>query len=244
MTPREVLELVRIQKNIPEDVPMTYAGRLDPSAEGLLIVLVGDVVHEKDAYSHLDKTYAFSVLCGVSTDTGDILGKITHHTVVDESVVNDSSIQNALDQCSAIREQVYPMYSSKTVDGVPLWQYARNNEKPKILPIHSVSITFVGEYIVKKISSDDVRVYIEKRIALVGGDFRQEEILSSWNDFLKKNTQGLYVIEAVVDVSSGTYIRVLCEEIGKVLGFPALAWSIKRTRVGDHTLDDTIKIEK
>ena len=67
------------EEGISADVPLTYAGRFDPLAEGLLIVLAGTRVHDKDQFSRLDKTYEFSLLLGIGTDTHDLLGMITEH---------------------------------------------------------------------------------------------------------------------------------------------------------------------
>ena len=50
-TPLEALERLRAEEGIAADVPMTYAGRLDPAAEGLLIILTGEECKNKDAYS-------------------------------------------------------------------------------------------------------------------------------------------------------------------------------------------------
>ncbi|MEY2671815.1 MAG: tRNA pseudouridine synthase tRNA pseudouridine55 synthase, partial [Candidatus Parcubacteria bacterium] len=47
-----------------KNLPMTYAGRLDPVAEGLLLVLVGDDCKEKDKYLDLNKEYELSILFG------------------------------------------------------------------------------------------------------------------------------------------------------------------------------------
>ena len=47
-TPLECLERIRLEYGKPKDIPMTYAGRLDPMAEGLLIILVGDDCKDKE----------------------------------------------------------------------------------------------------------------------------------------------------------------------------------------------------
>ncbi len=73
-TPLEALEMERERRSISRDVPMTYAGRLDPLAEGALIILTGDACRSKEHYLSLDKTYTIEVLLGVSTDSGDVLG--------------------------------------------------------------------------------------------------------------------------------------------------------------------------
>jgi tRNA U55 pseudouridine synthase TruB len=41
-TPLEALSLFRSTHKSFKDVPMTYAGRLDPMASGLLVILIGE----------------------------------------------------------------------------------------------------------------------------------------------------------------------------------------------------------
>lgn len=47
-----------------------------------------------------------------------------------------------------------------------------------------------------------------------------------------------------VDCSRGTYIRTLCEDIGKKLGIPACMGELTRTRVGDFTAENSITLEE
>jgi tRNA pseudouridine55 synthase len=47
-----------------------------------------------------------------------------------------------------------------------------------------------------------------------------------------------YILKASFDVASGTYIRTLAVEFGKLIGYPATVYSIKRTRIGDFYLND------
>ena len=61
---------------------MTYAGRLDPMAEGALIVLARNAIYEKERYLKMDKEYEGEILFGFETDTYDALGmpeKIIHY---------------------------------------------------------------------------------------------------------------------------------------------------------------------
>ncbi|MEW6617349.1 MAG: tRNA pseudouridine(55) synthase TruB [Patescibacteria group bacterium] len=45
------------------------------------------------------------------------------------------------------------------------------------------------------------------------------------------------IISARIDVSSGTYIRSLAEEIGKLLGVPATIKNLRRIRIGEFTIE-------
>jgi tRNA pseudouridine55 synthase len=73
-TPLECLE--RFRKNHPKfkNQKMTYAGRLDPLAEGELLVLVGESCKNKEKYLKLDKEYLVDILFGFETDSYDLLG--------------------------------------------------------------------------------------------------------------------------------------------------------------------------
>ena len=81
-TPLEALENWRLKHKKYKDVKMTYAGRLDPMASGLLVILAGEETKNKEKYLGLDKEYEFEVLFGFSTDTYDILGKIQHSHIL------------------------------------------------------------------------------------------------------------------------------------------------------------------
>ncbi|MBP6060753.1 MAG: hypothetical protein KA515_01980, partial [Candidatus Pacebacteria bacterium] len=78
-TPLSALERFRAKNKGYKDLPITYAGRLDPMASGVLVLLAGEKTKEKDKYLFLDKEYEFEVLFGFATDTYDILGKVISH---------------------------------------------------------------------------------------------------------------------------------------------------------------------
>lgn len=76
-TPLTALKRLRYLAQISSDIPLTYAGRLDPLAEGLLIVLGGEECKKKEQFLAVDKVYECTVLLGFATDTGDVLGLLT-----------------------------------------------------------------------------------------------------------------------------------------------------------------------
>jgi tRNA pseudouridine55 synthase len=50
-------------------------------------------------------------------------------------------------------------------------------------------------------------------------------------------------VRMTADVSSGTYIRTLSEDIGRVLGTGAYTTELKRIRIGSYGLDDAITLD-
>ena len=55
---------------------MSYAGRLDPMAEGVLLVLVDGENKNREKYLNFSKEYEADIIFGIGTDTHDVLGKI------------------------------------------------------------------------------------------------------------------------------------------------------------------------
>lgn len=233
-TPLEALERVRTKQGISKDIPMTYAGRLDPMAEGVLLILVGEECKNKEHYLSFDKEYEVEVLFGFSTDTGDLLGKVKKWKV--ESGNNTSEIKKVLSGLVGKFEQEYPKFSSKTVEGKPLFAYAKSGDLPDEMPTKEVEIYDIKFLEERKISNDELLNYIEENIEKVKGDFRQDEILSHWIEILNDKNEQYQIIKIKVACSSGTYMRLLSEKIGEKFGVPALAFSISRTRVGEFEL--------
>lgn len=213
-TPLECLERFRVSNPEYANEKMTYAGRLDPMAEGLLIALVGDECKKKDEYLGLDKEYVFEVLFGFQSDTYDILGipKIAEK--------KDFEIQSFVGK----RVQEYPAYSSRT------FQLARDGVdfEPPTKEVEIFDIEMLEE---REIDKDVMLAEILERIDLVKGDFRQDEIKESWKNILKNSQEEKFQITKMkVVCSSGTYVRSICNELG------GLAYSIERKRVGNYKI--------
>ena len=79
ITPLQLIK--KFVRSNPEykDEKLGYAGRLDPMAEGVMIILVGDENKKREKYLDLNKKYEVGILFGVSTDTHDVLGLIERH---------------------------------------------------------------------------------------------------------------------------------------------------------------------
>ena len=229
-TPLECVK--RFKKAHPEyeQMPMTYAGRLDPMAEGVLLVLAGDKVKEKEKYLNLSKEYEFEVIFGAETDTGDLLGKVRSLGIkqnVTEPTFHD------INSLKGKFLQEYPVFSSRTVGGVPLWVLARENKLKDIeMPKKEIMIHSIKYLSSRKISKSRLEKEIIRRISLVKGDFRQEEIKKGWMKYFKKSKENSFVIYKFrVKCSSGTYVRSLIQRIGGVVGAMTCAFSIKRTKI-------------
>jgi tRNA pseudouridine55 synthase len=232
-TPLECLNRFKKENPEYENEKMTYAGRLDPLASGLLLVLVGEECKNKEKYLGLDKEYEVEILFGFATDSHDVLG-----VVKDNSNEVPTDIKNILQSFVGKFSQKYPAFSSKTVNGISLFTHTKeatlDEEEIPTKDVEIKSIDLIGE---KNISKSDLEKFVSDSIALVSGDFRQKETLESWDEVFKNTKQKEFkIISIKVFCTSGTYMRSLANNIGIKISVPALALNIRRTRVGDYVL--------
>jgi tRNA pseudouridine55 synthase len=239
-TPLQTIERYVLAHPEFKKVKMTYAGRLDPMAEGLLLVLSGEKNKERDAYTGLDKDYEFEFMLGVDTDTHDVLGKVASSS---DKKATESGIQKALAKYIGTFKQKYPAYSSKVVNGIPLFDYARRGKIESIVrPEHEVTVMKLELIGSRAVSKEDLWANIETVVKAVDGDFRQKEILNGWHEFFNASDKTEFTIyKAKVSCGSGFYVRQLVYDLGKDLGTGAVTISILRTRVGDYLLEESIK---
>ena len=84
----------------------------------------------------------------------------------------------------------------------------------------------------RRINSAKLLANIKKRIKKVKGDFRQEEILKIWRKNLLKKIENIPVARFKIKCGTGTYVRGIANSLGEKINIPALAFSIKRTKIG------------
>lgn len=239
MTPLSLLHSFR--KSSPEyaDAIMGYAGRLDPMADGLVLYLVGDENKQREKYLKLDKEYDVEILLGCSTDSYDILGKLTAQKQYVVAEIKPH-LQTIVESFVGQIEQAFPPFSSKPLNGKPLYYWARKgllnmDDLPKeTRQIHGIKL--VKCISVKK---DVLRECIQGKLGTVEGDFNQEAYLQQWLDFFRNATgaaqKEYLVLHVHVHCSSGTYMRSLAHDIGNMLNVGGCALSITRTKIGAYT---------
>jgi len=230
-TPLEAIKRFKLVNREYAKSKISYAGRLDPMAEGKLLLLIDEENKNRRQYEKLDKEYLFEILFGITTDSGDILGLIINS----ENKINISKkkAENALQSIKVRNYQYPPMFSSVPVKGKPLYYWARKKSINKIkipkrkITIHSIELVDLYNISVKKLEE-----IVQKRIGLVKGNFRQSEILLNWKNYFASSSTLLFKIALIkVKCSSGTYVRSITKDLGKILKTACLTLSIKRTKV-------------
>ena len=230
-TPLERLDRFREENPDYGEAKLSYAGRLDPMAEGVMLVLVGDENKEREKHLKYSKEYTFEILFGFRTDTYDLLGLLQDD--FKKCRINERELIMELEKFKGDINQEYPPFSSKKVKGKPLFEWAKKRKLDKIeIPKHKVTIFDISLLEFKKITSPDLRKYIIENVLRVKGDFRQKEILDKWGKELKRiRTEEFLLAKIKIYCSSGTYVRAIANDLGKEIGCGALAYSINRENI-------------
>lgn len=232
-TPLERIERFRDENPEYGEMKLSYAGRLDPMAEGVMLILIGDENKEREKHLKYSKEYTFKVLFGFATDSYDLLGFLQGR--YKDKKINEGELKKILKNFKGDIVQEYPPYSSKTVKGKPLYKYAQEGKLGTIkLPKHEITIFDIKLLNFKEITASDLRKYIIENVLKVKGDFRQKETLNKWGRQLDKLPSETFVLAKFnAYCSSGTYIRTIARDMGKKMGTKALAYSIKREDIVD-----------
>lgn len=236
-TPLQALDALRVGRPELAHEPMTYAGRLDPMAEGLLVVLTGEDRHRAKEFQKLEKTYRATFVLGFGSDTGDVLGKC------EVGEMKDGRQQTADKRCEEItnillgdHDVEMPVYSSYKVKGKPLHVWAKSGRLHEIeVPRRVMHVDDVRNVEVTKISGEVFLQSVIEGIGKVSGDFRQEEIVARWREVMC-DVKEVTLVSCELDVQSGTYIRSLAGVLGEQLQTGAMLYRLVRTRVGDFSL--------
>lgn len=222
----------------------SYAGRLDPMASGSLLVLLGEECKRQREYTNLDKEYEIEVLLDVGSDTGDVLGIVEY--VGSETRVDENALAAALASERGAHSRAYPAFSSKIVNGKPLFLHALEGALPDIVVPehveHIYRIQYQGSY---TISSSELEARITALLDLVprtdepskrlGEDFRIGAVRAGWQELFKTTgKRDFTVLRLRVTCASGVYMRSLAGRLGTALGTSALALSIRRTKIGKY----------
>ncbi|MBO4679189.1 MAG: tRNA pseudouridine(55) synthase TruB [Lachnospiraceae bacterium] len=134
-------DVCALMRGIAGQKKVGHTGTLDPQAEGVLPICLGNATKLCDMLTDKTKEYVAEFELGKKTDTLDIWG-----TVLEERTpsVSEESLREAILSFAGGYEQLPPMYSAKKVDGKRLYDLARAGKevtrKPVFVDIFEIEI--------------------------------------------------------------------------------------------------------
>ena len=131
------MDAVAVLRGILKQKKIGHTGTLDPAAEGVLMVCLGNATKLCSFLEDKDKEYECRMLLGVETDTEDTTGQeISRRKIVmgesgdgDSLCLSEELIKEAIMSFKGNIKQVPPMYSALKKDGKKLYELAREGKE-------------------------------------------------------------------------------------------------------------------
>ncbi|MBZ5532620.1 MAG: tRNA pseudouridine(55) synthase TruB [Acidobacteriia bacterium] len=199
MTSHDVVARVR---RICGEKSVGHLGTLDPTATGVLPLVLGRFTRLAQFYTDSDKRYEGAIRFGQATDTYDAAGDPTGPELPVNLALQQ--IQAAAASFTGKIQQMPPPFSAKKIAGVPAYKLARKGQEVELKPKE----VEVKEF---KILEWDPKSKIAR--------------FKAW-------------------VSSGTYLRSMAHDLGKVLGTGAHLSALVRTAVRELDLENAHSLEE
>ena len=235
-----------------KNLKVGHAGTLDPLATGVLLVCIGNATKLAETLQSEGKEYVAGVAFGATTPSYDLEKEIDHRYPTDG--VSEAALRTVLPQFLGEQEQIAPLFSAKSIDGVRAYELARkqykdaHKEKSEVMDCfdHRVAESLHRQWIT--ISELELLAF-----SAAGPPERIPPLPAAAGDGLRPNPNirvadigGLALPRADIRIvcSKGTYIRALARDLGEALGSGAFLDGLRRTRSGSFRIKEAISISR
>lgn len=225
-----------------KNLKVGHAGTLDPLATGVLLVCIGNACKKAQELQDHDKEYIAGIRFGATTPSYDLEKEVDRHFPY--SHITEAAVKEALTGFLGPQEQVAPLFSAKSVDGVRAYEMARKLYK-------SGNFSEIGPTALETLHTS--RIVISELELL---DFSEgipegipcpSEVATNASARIHvADTSALGLPEASVRIvcSKGTYIRAFARDLGEALDSGAHLGSLVRSRSGDFRIQEALSVEE
>lgn len=215
-----------------KNLKVGHAGTLDPLATGILLVCLGPATRRAEDLQQSPKQYLAGISFGATTPSFDLEKDIDAEYPIDG--VSEAAVRSVLPSFIGEQDQVAPLFSAKSVDGVRAYETARKLFRQGRLEEGSGLIR-----------ANRIEIY-DLRLVSFSNDFIQNEFDDGRGRIRVADVSDRHLPTALISVScsKGTYIRALARDLGEALGSGAFLSSLRRTRNGGYGIDDALGLDE
>ena len=226
---------------------MGHAGTLDPLATGVLLVCLGPACKRAQEFQDHDKEYVANIRFGATTPSYDLEKEVDRTFPYDQ--VTEEAVRAVLPSFLGPQEQVAPLFSAKSVDGVRAYEMARklyrNAQKGVLDPDFDAAALETLHRSRITISELELLGFMEASAETQESADAQTNVKSASSRINVADTSSLGLPEAKIRIacSKGTYIRAFARDLGEALGTGAHLSGLVRTKTGAFRLEDALSLE-
>ena len=203
-----------------------HGGTLDPLAEGVLPIALGEATKLAGRMLDASKIYVFAIQFGEETDTldseGDVVARSNHRPPM-------AAIAAVLEHFTGEIEQFPPAYSAVKIDGKRAYDRARAGERveTKARSVTILDLSFAGVRDDRELASSFQTTTDRPDPYDPGAPL---ELADS--------------VTLTAHVSKGTYIRSLARDIARALGTVGHVTYLRRVKAGPFLEKQAISLDK
>ena len=244
-----------------KNLKVGHAGTLDPLATGVLLVCIGKATKLAEELQSHDKEYVAGVTFGATTPSYDLEKEIDRFFPHEH--ITAEAVSAALPAFIGEQDQVAPLFSAKSVDGVRAYELARKlHAEGKTLDEAAQELIRVAKINITELEliefaagcgsenratplaaggrqSDEVTEGVVFRTAPGG-----ESTASSRINVTDNSELGLTRAVVRMACSKGTYVRAFARDLGEALGSGAHLDSLQRSRSGIFRVENALTVEQ
>ncbi len=221
-----------------KNLKVGHAGTLDPLATGVLLVCIGPACREAQHLQDTDKEYLATVRFGATTPSYDLEKEVDRRFPYEH--ITAEAVAAALPAFLGVQEQVAPLFSAKSVDGVRAYEMARKLYR-------------AGDFASLDAAALDL---LQRNTIRIDALTLESFSLSSKTEVLEDSTAscrihfadtghlGLPEARIRIACSKGTYIRSFARDLGEALGSGAHLGGLVRTRSGSFRVEDALTLDQ
>ena len=243
-----------------KNLKVGHAGTLDPLATGVLLVCIGKATKLAEELQSHDKEYVAGITFGATTPSYDLEKEIDRFFPHDH--ITASSVADALPAFIGEQDQIAPLFSAKSVDGVRAYELARKLHREgktldeaaeELIRVSRINITELElmKFTGGSVASDDPRpVPSALTHPLAGGGTSSPAITapgsnaSSRINVTDNSALGLPRAEVRMACSKGTYVRAFARDLGEALGSGAHLDALQRSRSGIFRVENALTVDQ
>lgn len=216
-----------------------HAGTLDPLATGVLLVCIGNATKLAESLQAHDKEYVAGISFGATTPSYDLEKEIDR--IFPYGHITEEAVREVLPKFIGDQDQIAPLFSAKSVDGVRAYELARRlHREGRALDKAAEDLIRVA-----RINITDLEL-IGFNETSTCTEHRSVNITDASSRINVTDNSALGLPRAVVRMvcSKGTYVRAFARDLGEALESGAHLDSLQRSRSGEFRVEDALSIEE
>ena len=229
-----------------KNLKVGHAGTLDPLATGVLLVCIGKATKLAETLQSHDKEYVAGITFGATTPSYDLEKEIDRFFPHEH--ITAEAVEQALPAFLGEQDQIAPLFSAKSVDGVRAYELARKLHK------EGKTLDDAAQELIRtsRIRITDLEL-IEFQNAGegphdegVGGVIVKPTATTASSRINVTDNSALGLPRAVIRMacSKGTYVRAFARDLGETLESGAHLDYLQRSRSGEFKVEKALTVEQ